>query len=58
MCRELQLRNLEYVQPVELPVSYKGVRLDCGYRIDLIVGNRVLIELKSVQEILSAHEAQ
>jgi GxxExxY protein len=58
MCRELQLRNLEYVQQVELPISYKGVRLDCGYRIDLIVGNRVLIELKSVQEIWSVHEAQ
>jgi GxxExxY protein len=58
MCRELQLRNREYVQQSELPVTYKGVRLDCGYRVDLIVGNRVLVELKSVQAVLPVHEAQ
>jgi len=35
-----------------MPLSYKGVNLDCGYRIDLIVGSRVVVELKAVQEIL------
>lgn len=58
LVHELQLRNVDFVQQIELPVSYKDVRLDCGYRIDLVVGNRVVVELKSVQEILPVHEAQ
>lgn len=58
LARELQLRNIDFVQQIELPVSYKDVRLDLGYRIDLVVGNRVVVELKSVHEILPVHEAQ
>lgn len=58
LCHELKLRNLDFVQQIELPISYKGVNLDCGYRIDVMVSNRVVIELKSVQEILPVHEAQ
>ena len=58
LCRELQLRKIAYVQQVDLPLSYKGIKLDCGYRIDLIVGNWVIIELKSVQDVLPVHEAQ
>lgn len=58
LCRELQLREIAYVQQVDLPLSYKGIKLDCGYRIDMIVGNRVVIELKSVQDVLPVHEAQ
>jgi GxxExxY protein len=58
LCHELQLRNLDIVQQVDLPVTYKGVKLNCGYRIDLIVSDRVIVELKSVQEILPVHEAQ
>jgi GxxExxY protein len=49
---------LDFVQQIELPVAYKDIKLDCGYRIDLVVGNRVVVELKSVQEILRVHEAQ
>ena len=58
MCRELTLRHVPFRSQLELPVEYKGVRLDCGYRIDLLVDNRVLVELKSVERILSVHEAQ
>jgi GxxExxY protein len=58
LARELQLRNVDFVQQIELPVSYKGVRIDCGYRIDMVIGNRVIVELKSVHEILPVHEAQ
>jgi GxxExxY protein len=58
MCRELTVRHISFRSQVELPVEYKGVRLDCGYRIDLLVDNRVLVELKSVDRILSVHEAQ
>ncbi len=41
-----------------LPVQYKDVRLDCGYRIDILVENQLIIELKSVEEIKGIHEAQ
>ena len=58
MCRELTLRGIPFQSQVEIPIEYKGVRLDCGYRIDLIVSDKVVVELKSVQEILPAHEAQ
>ncbi len=58
MCRELTLRHVPFRSQLELPVEYKGVRLDCGYRIDLLVDDRVLVELKSVERILSVHEAQ
>jgi len=58
MCRELSLRRTEFIQQVDMPLSYKGVNLDCGYRIDLIVDNTVVVELKAVQEILPVHEAQ
>jgi GxxExxY protein len=43
---------------VDLPVSYKGLQLDCGYKIDLIVADEVIVELKSVERILPVHEAQ
>ena len=43
---------------VELPVSYKGLKLDCGYRIDLIVEKEVVLELKAIERILPIHQAQ
>ena len=58
LCHELHLRDIDFVQQVELPVNYKGVRLECGYRIDLIVCQRVVVGLKSVQDVLPVHEAQ
>lgn len=58
LCRELVLRSLPFRQQVDIPVTYKGVKLDCGYRIDLVVRDKVVVELKSVQEILPVHEAQ
>jgi len=41
-----------------LPVEYKNIKLDCGYRIDMLVDNSIIIELKSVDKILSIHQAQ
>ncbi len=58
LCRERSIRNLPLRQQVEIPIVYKGVKLDCGHRIDLIVSDKVVVELKSVQEILPVHEAQ
>jgi GxxExxY protein len=58
LCHELELRSIAFRQQVDLPLSYKAIKLDCGYRIDLIVGNRVVLELKAIQDILPVHEAQ
>ena len=58
MCRELTLRRVAFRSQLDLPLEYKGVRLDCGYRIDLLVDDRVLVELKSVERVLPVHEAQ
>lgn len=43
---------------VPLPIVYKSVRLDCGYRLDIVVENRVIVELKAVERLLPVHEAQ
>jgi GxxExxY protein len=58
LCHELNLRNISFQRQVPLPVVYKGVNLDCGYRIDLLVKNEVVVELKAVENILPVHEAQ
>jgi len=58
LCHELHLREIEFRRPVELPVSYKGLKLDCGYKIDLVVRNEVVLELKSVDHILPIYEEQ
>ena len=58
MCHELRLRGLDFKRQIELPVVYKGLSLDCGYRIDIIVQDEVILELKSVEKILPIHQAQ
>ena len=58
LCRELALRNVRFQRQVELPLEYKGVKLDCGYRIGLLVEASVVVELKSIDRILPIHEAQ
>ena len=58
LCHELNLRNIQFQRQVPLPVVYKGTKLDCGYRIDLLVKNEVVVELKAVEGILPIHEAQ
>jgi GxxExxY protein len=58
LCHELHLRGVPFRCQVDLPVSYKGLQLDCGYKIDLIVSDEVIVELKSVERILPVHEAQ
>jgi GxxExxY protein len=57
-CHELHLRGLSFQRQVPLPVTYKGINLDCGYRIDVIVEDAVVLELKCVEHILAVHEAQ
>lgn len=58
LCFELELRNISFERQKPLPISYKGKNLDCAYRLDLLVGNRILLELKSVEKLLPIHEAQ
>jgi len=58
LCHELQLRSLLFERQLIIPVVYKGVTLDCGYRLDLIVESTVILELKSIDRILPIHEAQ
>lgn len=58
LCRELVLRNIPFEQQRPLPVEYKGLLLDCGYRLDLLVANTVVVEVKAREELLPVHEAQ
>ena len=58
LAHELSQLNISFKLQVELPVEYKQIRLDCGYRIDLLVDNRIIVELKSVDQLLKIHEAQ
>jgi GxxExxY protein len=55
---ELRLRRLKVEAQKPLPIFYKDVMLDCGYRLDLIVEDQVIIEIKSVNAIAPIHEAQ
>ena len=56
--REFELRGLPFAHEVKLAVQYKGVELDCGYRLDLLVMNQVVVEIKSVETLDPIHEAQ
>ena len=58
LCHELGLRNILFERQVSVPVNYKNLKLDCGYRIDLLVDNKVVVELKCVERVLPVHEAQ
>jgi len=58
LCRELALRGIGVERQLPLPVEYKGARLDCAYRVDLLVEQSVVVEIKSVSSIEPIHEAQ
>ena len=58
LCYELNQAELSFKRQVPLPVTYKGVKLDCGYRMDIIVEDLIIIEIKAVQALFPIHEAQ
>jgi GxxExxY protein len=58
LCFELSQMGLKFQRQVPLPVQYKDVTLDCGYRIDIVVENSVIIEIKAVERLIPVHEAQ
>lgn len=58
LCQELRSRDIAFAREAPLPLRYKGLELDCGYRIDICVEDRVVAELKSVEELTNLHRAQ
>jgi len=58
LCHELALRKISYQRQVTIPLDYKGMRLECGYRLDLLVESCVLVEMKACESIQPIHEAQ
>ena len=55
---ELQHADINFKLQAPLPVGYKGMRLDCGFRVDVLIDNKLIIELKSVEKVLNIHKAQ
>jgi len=58
LCRELVLRGISFEREKPLPLEYKGIRLECGYRLDLLVAGCVVVEVKSVEALAPVHDAQ
>ena len=58
LCYELSQAGLRFTRQTPLPVLYKGIRLQCGYRIDLVVEDLVIVEVKSAEAVLPVHQAQ
>jgi GxxExxY protein len=58
LCHELGLRALRFERQKSLPIVFKEVKFDCGYRLDLLVANSVIVEIKAVEVLLPVHEAQ
>jgi GxxExxY protein len=58
LCYEFRENGIAFRRQVPLPVIYKDIRLDCGYRIDLVVGDELILELKTVERLIPVHEAQ
>jgi GxxExxY protein len=57
LCKELAIRGLSYERQKPVPVVYKDVKLECGYRIDILVERRIVVELKAIEHIAPIHEA-
>lgn len=58
LAHELTLRDISFERQKQLPVVYKGIRLDCGYRLDLLVDELVVVELKTIDRFAPIHQAQ
>jgi GxxExxY protein len=58
LCHELSLREVSFERQLALPVTYRGMQLESGLRLDLFVASEVIVELKSVDKLMAIHEAQ
>lgn len=58
LSKELSIRGIEHKRQVQLPVNYKGERLDADFRIDILVEDEIIVELKAVEQMIPVYEAQ
>jgi GxxExxY protein len=58
LCRELSISGIPFERQVPIAVEYKGVKLDCGYRADIVVDGMILVEIKAIDSLLPIHDAQ
>jgi GxxExxY protein len=58
LCYELKQSGVVFARQVPLPVTYKDVRLECGYRIDIVVERELIVEIKAIERLLPIHDAQ
>ena len=58
LCYELSIRNIDFERQKQIPAIYKGINLDCGYRLDILVDGLVIVELKAVMQLDPLFEAQ
>jgi len=58
LAHEMSLNDIPFRLECSLPVEYKGMRLDCGYRMDIVVDERLILELKAVEKVKEIHKAQ
>ena len=58
LCHELSIREVSYRREYALPLQYKGIRLECGYRLDILVEGLVVVEIKAVERLAPVHDAQ
>jgi GxxExxY protein len=58
LCYELSRLGVKFERQVHLPIDYKGLHLDCAYRLDLVVEGLVIVEMKAIEELLPIHKAQ
>ena len=58
LCFDLAEAGIAYTRQVPLPLRYKGIRLNCGYRMDVVVDDKIVLEIKAVQQVMPIHKAQ
>ena len=58
LCRELSIRGIPFKRERGLPLEYKGIKLECGYRLDILVADLVVVEVKTVESLAPIHDAQ
>ena len=58
LCHELKLRGIQFERQVELPIEYKGTKMNCGYRMDIVADDQLILELKSCEALHPIYEAQ
>ena len=58
LCYEFSQAGISFTRQTHLPIAYKAVKLDCGYRMDIVAENSVIVEVKTVERLVGIHEAQ